>query len=532
MGNHRNKKPRDNDNHDTIELTHRICVGQHVQLDQEWSLVNLHTLAAHFARNWNAQQPRFLGRLFGDTIPRKACQWNSQVLRTPSIPGLIKCHGKPWASNRDDAAWVAAGRRVDPRLRSLGRRRSGQRRPLLCLTTHGFRVSPPPQPLHFSVAPRRLGGAVGSFAAALRQTQEKEDEDGKKDGDGNGVEYYLLCLVYLSVPALVLYLVSMSRRRSSIRNESTNTGSELSNGAEPGTQNVTFHVPESSQASQIGIQKKRTAAERILFCEHGMRGSSLSLYSVNAIEIAAQAPPPTPTTFATSDVSQFLSSFAPCLELCLLSAASYNHLVSCYESDLELLSIRTFYNSCSCVALFACMSALHNVAEAWIGIAIQQMKRRGLVLASHLVKEAECSSDDDDAPPGKSEERKGFLMTVTGLEYTMFQSGYNDSSVQPAYVIADTYKLYPNLAVEVGQSQDYDRNPRLNGLLDRVDLLLKGTSGRVRAVIVVTFQEDPNEEDFRRRFAGFIELWRGLTSTSAYSEMDPGWRSTLPVAMA
>jgi hypothetical protein len=60
--------------------------------------------------------------------------------------------------------------------------------PLLTfLTTHGSRFAPT-HPLNFSVDPRRLRGAVGSFAAAPGQTQEEEYQDRVENEDGEGEE--------------------------------------------------------------------------------------------------------------------------------------------------------------------------------------------------------------------------------------------------------------------------------------------------------------------------------------------------------
>jgi hypothetical protein len=39
-------------------------------------------------------------------------------------------------------------------------------------------------------------------------------------------------------------------------------------------------------------------------------------------------------------------------------------------------------------------------------------------------------------------------------------------------------------------------------------LLLRGTSGRIRAVIIVNIDEDQSKLEFRERFSGFLELWR------------------------
>jgi hypothetical protein len=77
-------------------------------------------------------------------------------------------------------------------------------------STHGSRFAPT-HPLHFSVAPRRLGGAVGSFAAAPAQTQEKEYEDRVEEWRWRtemgklGFACLFACNC-LSAPALALYL--------------------------------------------------------------------------------------------------------------------------------------------------------------------------------------------------------------------------------------------------------------------------------------------------------------------------------------
>jgi hypothetical protein len=78
-------------------------------------------------------------------------------------------------------------------------------------------------PLHFPVAPRRLGGAVRSFAAVPEQTlEESEDRVEERgwrgrgrmemeDGDGKpcASPVRACLLVCLSAPAFALYLVSM-----------------------------------------------------------------------------------------------------------------------------------------------------------------------------------------------------------------------------------------------------------------------------------------------------------------------------------
>jgi hypothetical protein len=94
-----------------------------------------------------------------------------------------------------------------------------------CSSPHTVLVFASTHPLHFSVAPRRLGRAVGSFAAAPGQTLEKEYEDGVEERgwrmemeDGveergcqmkmeDGDEKLCVACLRLSAPALALYLV-------------------------------------------------------------------------------------------------------------------------------------------------------------------------------------------------------------------------------------------------------------------------------------------------------------------------------------
>jgi hypothetical protein len=91
------------------------------------------------------------------------------------------CHGEPWASNRDAAPWLVAGSASVPGLWGpLARPVQEHKGPANAAPSvpHHTRFSfAPTHPLHFSVALRRLGGAVGSFAAAPGQTQEEEHED-------------------------------------------------------------------------------------------------------------------------------------------------------------------------------------------------------------------------------------------------------------------------------------------------------------------------------------------------------------------
>jgi hypothetical protein len=100
----------------------------------------------------------------------------------PSQQRILKttCHGGPWASNGDAAPWLVAGSASVPGLWGpLARPAQEHKGPASAAPSvpHHTRFSfAPTHPLHFSVAPRRLGGAVGSFAAAPGQTQE-EDED-------------------------------------------------------------------------------------------------------------------------------------------------------------------------------------------------------------------------------------------------------------------------------------------------------------------------------------------------------------------
>jgi hypothetical protein len=110
--------------------------------------------------------------------------------RTPILSYMIKiCHGEPWASNRDAAPWWFAGRRrwLAPLARPA-QELKGPATPLPSVPHHTRFSFAPTHPLHFSVAPRRLGGAVGSFAAAPGQTQEEEYEDRVEErgwrGDG------------------------------------------------------------------------------------------------------------------------------------------------------------------------------------------------------------------------------------------------------------------------------------------------------------------------------------------------------------
>jgi hypothetical protein len=104
---------------------------------------------------------------------------------------VARCHGGPWASNRDAAPWLMAGSAsVLGPWGPLARPAQEHKGPASAAPSvpHHTRFSfAPTHPLHFSVALRRLGGAVGSFAAAPGQAQEKEYEDlveERKDGDG------------------------------------------------------------------------------------------------------------------------------------------------------------------------------------------------------------------------------------------------------------------------------------------------------------------------------------------------------------
>ena len=81
---------------------------------------------------------------------------------------------------------------------------------------------------------------------------------------------------------------------------------------------------------------------------------------------------------------------------------------------------------------------------------------------------------------------------------------------QRVLVTANLYSEFPNLAVEVGVSQKYERYGTGTALMDRVDMLLLGTASHtgIQAVIIVNIDEDKSETEAERRFSGFVELWR------------------------
>ncbi|KAF8248610.1 hypothetical protein K440DRAFT_246115 [Wilcoxina mikolae CBS 423.85] len=192
-----------------------------------------------------------------------------------------------------------------------------------------------------------------------------------------------------------------------------------------------------------------------------------------------------------------------------IQPAEVYDLLAAREAELERLHIRVFYNSRHSVVQFAEMpTTIHNVSVGWMAIVSKKMVKAGFVLERHLVSSGETSSEgsgDEDQLQG---ERKNFLITTADYELSDFDSGWNDAVISPDYVIIDSSCSTPSLCIEVGCSQTYARNTTHTGLLDRVDMLLRGTSGRIRAVIVVNIDEDQSKLEFHERFSGFLELWR------------------------